>query len=456
VPDDAPPPDQPDPASEPLLPQVRPQMVLRVPKVWLLPVAIPAVMIALVTSIYIGSVINPIGHLRGLPVQIVDLDTGASTPTGRVVLGQNIVNALVGSKEVASRLDLHVVSLSQAEKAMNRGSSYATLVIPATFSQSALLDAGHAAPGSTPPRPTVEIEENSRLGSLGVNLAAGVLNPALNDISKQLGARLTKNSTDAVRSNPVLAAQLRDPMTATAVTYRPLPAHSALGLSAFYVSLISILAGFLAAGVINSSIDGALGYATSDLGPRWKIRIPKRISRKQTLITKWCIALVVAPILTAIILAVAVGAFGMYAPHYGVLWPLLTLATVMVSFGTLALLAAFGSMGQMLAMVILVYLSLASSGGTVPIQALPGFFKEIGELEPLRQLLGGSRDILYFGSQWDAGASHALLVLGLELLFWIILGVGVTTSYDRRNLYRVSPEVITTVEHAVLRRGVSS
>jgi hypothetical protein len=101
------------------------------------------------------------------------------------------------------------------------------------------------------------------------------------------------------------------------------------------------------------------------------------------------------------------------------------------------------------------YLSLASSGGTIPIQALPGFFKSVGQIEPLRQLLGGARDILYFGSQWKAGASHAILVLGLELLFWIIVGIGFTTWYDRRNLYRLSPEIITTVEHAVLRRPPS-
>jgi len=445
-------PDQPDPVREPLLDPVGPPAILRIPKVWLLPFAVPAVMIALVSSIYIGSVIDPVGHLHGLPVEIVDLDRGAATPAGHIALGQSLAHALAGSSAVSSRLDLHVVSLSQAERAMNRGSSYATLVIPSTFSDSALLDAGQAAPHGTPPFPTVEIEENSRLGSLGVNLAAGVLDPAVDDVSKQLEARLAQSSANAARSNPVLAAQLADPVRVTTVTYRPLPARSALSLSAFYVALISILAGFLAAGVINSSIDGALGYATSDLGPRWKIRIPKRITRKHTLITKWCVALVVAPVLTAIILAVAVGAFGMYAPHYLVLWPLLTLATVMVSFGTLALLAAFGTMGQMLAMVILVYLSLASSGGTIPIQALPGFFKGVGDVEPLRQLLGGARDILYFGSHWNAGASHAVLVLASELLFWILLGVGVTTWYDRRSLYRLSPEMITAVEHAVLRR----
>src|ERR1700722_15836420 len=174
VPDDAAIPEPPDPTREPLLPRVRSRMVLRVPKVWLLPLLVPAVMIALVTSIYIGSVINPTGHLRGLPVQIVDLDTGGTTPAGRVVLGQSVVQALVGSTAVSSRLDLHVVSLGQADQAMNRGSFYATVVIPSTFTASALLDAGQPAPAGPPPTPTVQIEENTRLGSLGVNLAAAV------------------------------------------------------------------------------------------------------------------------------------------------------------------------------------------------------------------------------------------------------------------------------------------
>jgi YhgE/Pip-like protein len=426
-------------------------MLLRVRKVWLLPLVVPTVMIALVASIYIGSVINPTGHLRGLPVRIVDLDNGATTPNGRVDIGETVVHALEGSGSVSSRLSLQVVSMAEAKEAMDRGSVYATVVIPSTLTSSALLDAGAPAMKETPSTPTIQIEENSRLGSLGVNLAAGVLGPALSDISKKVGSQLSASSTAAVRSNPVLSAQVANPIVVTLSSYRPLPSHSALGLSAFYLSLLAILGGFLASGLINSSIDGALGYATSDLGPRWRIRIPRRISRRQTLFAKWSIALVVSPALTATILLVAIGGFGMYAPNFDLLWPLLTLATVMVSFGTLALLAAFGGMGQLLAMVILIYLSLASSGGTVPIQALPGFFRGVGQIEPLRQLLGGSRDLLYFGGAWSAGASHAVLVLGLELLVWITLGLGCTTWYDRRNLYRVSPEVIATVEAAVRR-----
>ena len=68
-------------------------------------------------------------------------------------------------------------------------------------------------------------------------------------------------------------------------------------------------------------------------------------------------------------LLVAVGILGMYAPHVLLLWAVLTLAALMIATGTLALLAIFGSIGQLLAMILLIYLSIASAGGTVPIQA---------------------------------------------------------------------------------------
>ena len=55
-------------------------------------------------------------------------------------------------------------------------------------------------------------------------------------------------------------------------------------------------------------------------------------------------------------------------------------------------------------MLLFVYLALASSGGTVPVQALPSFFRFAASFEPLRQVLGGVRAILYFNAQADAGA----------------------------------------------------
>jgi hypothetical protein len=107
----------------------------------------------------------------------------------------------------------------------------------------------------------------------------------------------------------------------------PLPANTALGLSAFYVSLLAMMVGVLGATIVNSSLDGALGYATTELGAKWRQRRPLPISRRETLVLKRSVALVVVPLLHAAIVGVAAGMLG------------------------------------------LVYLSLGSSGGTVPTQA---------------------------------------------------------------------------------------
>jgi YhgE/Pip-like protein len=424
--------------------------LLRVRSIWLVPLLLATVFVALMSVIYVGSVINPTGHLHGLPVLIVDEDQGALAGGQHVNLGASLTSALQHSSAVSSRLDLRSVTDSQAQATMDRAGAYATLVIPATLSGSVLLAAGRSdAASSPPPRAQVTLEENLRLGSLGVSLAAGVLTPAIARISPQIGTKLAPLATPSARSNPILAARLADPLELTSTTYRPLPDHSALGLSAFYIALLAILTGFIGATLINSSIDAALGYASTELGPHWSQRRPVAINRRQTLLLKWAVTALAAPVLTGVLVLVAAGALGMYAPHVVLLWALATLASLMIASGTLALLAAFGSIGQLLAMILLVYLSLASSGGTVPIQALPGVFRVVGDVEPLRQVLDGTRAILYFGARGDAGLTHSLTVMALELVFWALAGLGAVSWYDHRKLHRISPDVLSLVERAI-------
>jgi uncharacterized phage infection (PIP) family protein YhgE len=57
---------------------VRARTVLKVPVVWIFSMCIPAVLIALMTFMYVGSALNSGGHLHGFPVMVVNQDTGAS------------------------------------------------------------------------------------------------------------------------------------------------------------------------------------------------------------------------------------------------------------------------------------------------------------------------------------------------------------------------------------------
>ncbi len=416
---------------------------------WRAPLLIGSVFVTLVVTIYLGSVVNPTGHLHGLPVLLVDQDTGANAGGRHLDVGAEVTAALQRTPAVSGRLALRRAGLAEAHRLMDEGKAYATVVLPATLSGSVLLATGAKGNGSAPAQATIAVEENQRLGSLGVNLAAGVLTPALTKISQQLGGEIAPHASAPTRANPVLAANLADPLVLHTVIYRPLPDHSAVGLSAFYIALLSILAGFIAGTLINSSIDSLLGYASTDIGPRWKHKRPIAISRRKTFLAKWTTAALVVPVLTAIVMTIAIGALGMYAPHAVLLWALGTLAALMIATGTLALLAVFGSIGQLLAMLLLIYLSLASSGGTVPPQALPGVFNLVGKVEPLRQVLGGTRAILYFDARGSAGLTHSVIVIVCELFFWALLGLLVTGWYDRRKLDRISPAALAAVDRSI-------
>ena len=89
-------------------------------------------------------------------------------------------------------------------------------------------------------RPTVELLINRRAGTVGVGLASGVVTPAVTVASHRIGhqlltaARLKPTPTGATR------AVLADPITLSSVEYRPLPPSSALGLSAFYIALVTL------------------------------------------------------------------------------------------------------------------------------------------------------------------------------------------------------------------------
>jgi YhgE/Pip-like protein len=429
---------------------VRASQILRVRKIWLLPVSIAAVFVAVMSAIYFGSVVNPTGHVHGLPVIVVNEDTGATAQGQKLGVGAEIVSALEQSSSVTSRLRLRNTTLAQAKTVMNRGGAYATIVIPATLSRSVLVSTGASGdPSGVPPAASVGLLENSRLGSLGVNLAAGVVSKAFTEISPEIGTKLTPLITASAAANPLMAAQIADPVVLTSSTYEPLPDHSALGLSAFYVALLAIMAGFIGSTLINASIDSGLGYGATELGPHWRQRRPVAINRRQTLLVKWCAAVVAAPVLTGILLLVSVGLLHMYAPHVLLLWLLTAFAALMVSVGTLTLLATFGSLGQLLAMILLVYLSLASSGGTVPIQAVPGFFGVVAHVEPLRQVLLGTRAIMYFGARGDAGLVHSFVLIACELAFWALLGLAATGWYDHRKLYRLAPESFASISRAI-------
>ena len=209
-----------------------------------------------------------------------------------------------------------------------------------------------------------------------------------------------------------------------------------------------MMCGFLGATVVNTSVDVYLGYTTSEVGPRWRQRLPLPITRWHTLLAKWIVAAGTIPVLTGLVVVVAAGVLRMDAPHLWILWLFASFAAVVVAIGTLVFFAALGSIGQLLALLVFVYLALASSGGTVPLQALSGFYQFVANFEPLRQILEGIRAILYFNAAGDAGLYRGLLLTAIGLAFWLVIGTAITRWYDRKGFHRIHPELLEYVQRS--------
>ena len=424
--------------------------LLKVRALWAIPVIVGSIVVVLMTVFYIGSVVNPIRHLRGLPVSVVNDDAGATIGSRHVDFGTQLETGLTRSHTVSTLLALTPETLSAATDRMNRNGAYATLVIPAGFTRSLLSLAGLRLPtGAGATKPTVQLLTNKRAGTVGVGLAAGVLEPAIGAASHLIGRQLLTNARPTPLTGSATAAELADPITISTRDYRPLPPDSALGLSAFYIALLTLTCGFIAAVIINAAVDAAAGYAATEIGPIWRQRAPLPINRWQTLLTKWTMALPVTGLLTGLVLLTAVGLLGMNAPHVVGLWLFIWLAAVSVAAGTLVLFAALGTQGQLIALLLFVYLGLASAGGTVPLQALPSLLKLVSQIEPLRQILSGTRAILYFGAAGNAGLTRGIIAATAGLIIWFALGTTVVKWYDRKGFHRIQPDLLAYIQQSV-------
>lgn len=417
-------------ATDPTSPSLRARTLLKNRRTWAQLAAITGLVVSLMTLLYFGSIVDPSAHLHGLPVAVTNEDSGATTPTGRVDIGHQLVTSLTGNSQITSRLAITVESLSEAQAQMNRGASYASVVIPADFTSSLLaLTEGHDS-GSLP---SVELLTNVRAGSIGVSLAEGVLQPALASASRRIGEDLEADAPSSAAPRALVA----DPVSVSVSSYRPVPSHAGLGLSAFYFGLLTMMCGFLTAVLINSFIDSDLGYATNEVGPRWDQRPLRRISRWQTLLTKWLTAIPLTLLTTGALMLVAAGILHMDAPHWFELWMYAWFAAVTIAAGTLVFFAALGSLGQLLALLVFVYLGLASSGGTIPVQALGGFFRFVANFEPLRQIVAAVRAILYFNAAGGAGLDRALALTAIGLALWVVAGAAITLWYDKKGFDRM-------------------
>ncbi|WP_076115409.1 YhgE/Pip domain-containing protein [Mycobacterium sp. IS-2888] len=415
---------------------------LRTVRFWALPIVVTLALMSALCALYLGGILNPTTNLRHFPIAVVNQDAGPA--------GKQIVDGLVAGLD-KDKFDIRVVTHDEAQRMLDRAQVYGEAVIPPTFS-SRLRDYGASAVTTgRSERPVISISTNPRAGTLGSSIAGQTLTQAMTVVNSKVGQRLSADVTAQTGGAPMAGAAvvgLASPIDIKSGVYNPLPNGTGNGLSAFYYALLLLLAGFTGSIVVSTLVDSLLGYVPAEWGPVYRFAEQANISRFRTLLVKWGIMAILALLTSAVYLAIAHG-LGMPIPLGWQLWLYGVFAIIAVGITSSSLIAVLGSMGLLFSMLIFVILGLPSAGATVPLEAVPPFFRWLAEFEPMHQVFLGVRSLVYLGGHGDAGLSQALLMTSVGLVIGLLVGGIITHLYDRKGFHRIpgAVELAIAAEH---------
>ncbi|MCT9138184.1 SNG1 family protein [Streptomyces violarus] len=419
---------------------IHPFRVLRAKPLWIANGVITGVLALLFAVFYVGANIAPADHLTKLPVGLVNADKGAAAGGKQVNLGAQITESIKKSTASGDKIDWKVMDEKEMKDELGKGKLFGALVVPADFTSSTTALTGTAATG-TPARPTLTVLTNQSAGSLGSGLARTATTQAAENASLQVGKELAAQIGTAQAKLPAAArVLLTDPAAVTVEDGHPLDSHSGLGMTAFYYALTLVVVGMLSANVISGQVDHALGYTHNDMGPLRLHRPLIRATRVQTLTISITLMAGLSLLMGTLVMAGAIGIMGMDASHLPLLWLYSVCAVAVSGIGALTLLAAFGTPGMLVVTLVFIGMAVPTSGATTPIEALPGFYRFLAEFEPLRQITGGIRSILYYDAQGDAGLTRGWVMMAAGLVAAGLFGFGVLGWYDRKGLHRIPAE----------------
>lgn len=423
---------------------------LRSWKLWVLPLAVVVGVMALLGAMYMAPVVNPEKHLNDFPILIVNDDSGAFEPGTEQQrnLGQELVDGFTASveKQYPGKFALEVVDRGTALQRLDNAQAYGALIVPSDFSSASFAFLGSAIGDVEVKRPVLQVLTNPGVGAIADEITTQFFARAMPQLNEQFGQQLTEALTAQTEQAGVKIAgagltAIADPIDVQVGAANPLPDNAGSGLTAFYYALLLILAGFTGTMIIQTIIDGRLGFGPIEIGPIYRLRKRLPFSRLGTLAVKWWTIFLVALIVSGLYVLIC-SWVGMYTPNKMALWMFGALVITAVGVMATSIIAIFGSAGLIVNLIFFVILGLPTAGGTVPLEAEASFFRGLAVVEPLHQAFMGVRSILFFDSNAEAGLGNALIMFVLFTVVGLIVGPIACIFYDRKGLIRRPPEPV--------------
>ncbi|WP_324194088.1 YhgE/Pip domain-containing protein [Nocardia blacklockiae] len=416
------------------------------PVKWVFPVIVMTLLASLLGVMYLDYVVDPEKNLHEFPVALVNQDVGDTLPgqDKPVNFGDQVADGLRQAVP-SDKIDLRVLGPGEAQLAMQSAQVYGTIYIPSDFSKRlGILGVGSIVPGDIE-RPIITLQTNPRTGAFATAILQRFGEEALTQVQAQVGKQLTEQVQAQLKPPPggapapelsgATRITLAAPLNIVIEQFRPLPGGSGEGLTAFFYSLLLLLVGMVGAMIIHQLIDAALGFLPTEWGP-WYVHYPRAsISRVQTLLLKWAAVATMAVVVSAALLGIG-KLLGMPIDKPLALFLYGVLVMIAVGFTCTSVLAAIGTSGLIVNLIVFIILGLPSSGGTVPIEATPKYFGWLANFEPMHQVFLGTRSLLYFNGSGAAGLTRGIWMAVLGLAIGVLLGLTITRFYDRKGLER--------------------
>jgi YhgE/Pip-like protein len=406
-------------------------------KFWLVPTVVVALLMSLLSALYIGGIVDPKKSLHDFPIALVNSDEGDTLPSGAPAdFGGQIADGLLKGVD-PSKVSLRPMGIAQAQDGMASGDLYGAIVVPSDFTKRMVILAEAGVVAGDVDKPVITVLTNPRAGTLASSLVTTIGDQALDAANTTVGQQVTKTVSDSVTApiSGAAALTLAQPIDVVVTPYNPLPDGTGLGLAAFYYALLLLLAGFTGAMVVSALVDGALGFTPTEYGPFFKHRRTVSISRLQTMFVKWVIMVAIGMLVSALYLWISTS-LGMPSPHSLLLWMYGALAIAAVGITATSIVSVFGTAGLLINLILFIVLGLPSAGATIPLEATPKIFGWLAQFEPMHQVFVAVRSILYFDARADAGLTHGLAATFVGLMIGLVFGLVTVWYYDRKGLAR--------------------
>lgn len=406
------------------------KLLLRSPITWL-PVLAGLLLGLVLTYAYMGAFVDPIGHLTDMPVGLVNLDHPVDVAGRKIDVGEQFTERLL-SADTGARIALRQYGSAQdVTEAIRRNEIAGAIVVPEGVSQG-VADIAVSAGKSDPVM--VDLLRNDGAGALQPPVFDRFAETAVAQLSDTVSKQLTETLEGlGVEIAPGNVGAIADPVVGRSTDVIGIGNKGGRGLPPLYVAIMLTLTGILAASALHIATGTKIG--TDRIETFGRTRRVRMVDANR--FERWIVeALVAVPVSVLGGAAVLFMTRTVLGAHVDRPWLALVLGVVTVlatTWFTLALLTMFGLLGDLLVILLTTIFGVPSARGVYPAEALPRFFRVIGEILPLRYVTDGLRSVFYFDGLALAGLRGAWIALGLFALLGLLLGFGGAAVANRRD-----------------------